>query len=207
MKRGAIAVVLLAAVGAGFVAGVRYNQDAAVSAAALRGRRILYYVDPMHPGYRSDKPGIAPDCGMAMAPIYEDGGSPAGAMPRVVPGTVAITADRQALAGVQVRAVERVTSSVPLRLYGRVEPDETRSYRINIGIDGYIRELSPATTGSPVARDQWLATVSAPDVRTAIQAYLVTLDIVDRSRRTGDSQMQLDIAAAGVVRAVGSQLA
>jgi Cu(I)/Ag(I) efflux system membrane fusion protein len=202
MKQGAIAVVLLAAVGAGFVAGVRYNQGAAVSAAALRDRRILYYVDPMHPGYRSDKPGIAPDCGMALAPIYEDGGSPATAVARAVAGTVAISADRQALAGVQVRAVERIASAEPLRLYGRVAPDETRSYRINIGIDGYIRELSPATTGSRVARDQWLATVSAPDVRTAIQAYLVTLDIVDRSRRTGDSQVQLDIAAAGVQQAL-----
>ena len=26
--------------------------------------KILYYQDPMHPWYRSDKPGIAPDCGM-----------------------------------------------------------------------------------------------------------------------------------------------
>ena len=202
IKRAAITVVLLAAVAAGFLAGVRYNRDAAVSAAALRGRRILYYVDPMHPGYRSDTPGIAPDCGMALAPIYEDGGSPGSAVARAVAGTVAISADRQALAGVQVRAVERIASSEPLRLYGRVAPDETRSYRINIGIDGYIRDLSPATTGSRVARDQWLATVSAPDVRTAIQAYLVTLDIVDRSRRTGDSQVQLDIAAAGVQQAL-----
>ena len=202
MKPGAIAVVLLAAVVAGFVAGVRYNQNAAVSAAALRGRRILYYVDPMHPGYRSDKPGVAPDCGMALTAIYEDGGSPGSAMARAVAGTVGISADRQARAGVLVRAVERIASSEPLRLYGRVAPDETRSYRINIGIDGYIRELSPVTTGSRVARDQWLATVSAPDVRTAIQAYLVTLDIVDRSRRTGDSQVQLDIAAAGVQQAL-----
>ena len=26
--------------------------------------RILYYQDPMHPWYHSDKPGLAPDCGM-----------------------------------------------------------------------------------------------------------------------------------------------
>ena len=26
--------------------------------------RVLYWVDPMHPSYKSDKPGIAPDCGM-----------------------------------------------------------------------------------------------------------------------------------------------
>src|SRR5919197_512089 len=33
-------------------------------------RRVLYYYDPMHPAYRSDRPGIAPDCGMKMVPKY-----------------------------------------------------------------------------------------------------------------------------------------
>jgi Cu(I)/Ag(I) efflux system membrane fusion protein len=161
-------------------------------------------VDPMHPGYRSDKPGTAPDCGMALAPIYEDGGAPGTATANTasVSGAVAISADRQMLAGVQVRQVERVSRREPLRLYGRVEPDETRSYRINIGIDGYVREMSAVTTGSRVAKDQWLATLSAPDVRTAAQAYLVTMDILDRSRKAGDSQGQLDIAAASVQQAV-----
>jgi len=38
------------------------------------GRKILYYVDPMHPAYKSDKPGIAPDCNMKLEPVYADGG-------------------------------------------------------------------------------------------------------------------------------------
>jgi RND family efflux transporter MFP subunit len=42
------------------------------SAAATSGRRILYYVDPMHPAYKSDKPGVAPDCGMTLEPVYAD---------------------------------------------------------------------------------------------------------------------------------------
>ena len=36
--------------------------------AAQSGRKILYWHDPMHPAYRSDKPGIAPDCGMRLEP-------------------------------------------------------------------------------------------------------------------------------------------
>ena len=35
-------------------------------------RRVLYYVDPMHPAYTSDKPGVAPDCGMTLEPVYAD---------------------------------------------------------------------------------------------------------------------------------------
>ena len=35
--------------------------------------KILYYVDAMHPSYKSDKPGIAPDCGMKLTPVYAEG--------------------------------------------------------------------------------------------------------------------------------------
>jgi ferredoxin len=41
---------------------------------------ILYWYDPMHPSYKSDKPGIAPDCGMALVPMYA-GGAAAMKMP------------------------------------------------------------------------------------------------------------------------------
>jgi membrane fusion protein, copper/silver efflux system len=35
-------------------------------------RKILYWYDPMHPQYKSDKPGTAPDCGMDLVPKYAD---------------------------------------------------------------------------------------------------------------------------------------
>jgi Cu(I)/Ag(I) efflux system membrane fusion protein len=38
--------------------------------------KAIRYVDPMHPSYKSNKPGIAPDCGMRLASVYaEDIGS------------------------------------------------------------------------------------------------------------------------------------
>jgi RND family efflux transporter MFP subunit len=62
---------------AGFVGGYGYGRWFAKTpaGAAKTGRKILYYVDPMHPAYKSDKPGIAPDCGMRLEPVYEDRGS------------------------------------------------------------------------------------------------------------------------------------
>ena len=35
-------------------------------------RKILFWYDPMHPQYKSDKPGTAPDCGMDLVPRYAD---------------------------------------------------------------------------------------------------------------------------------------
>ncbi len=44
----------------------------ATSTTAAGERKILYWQDPMHPQYTSDKPGKAPDCGMDLVPVYAD---------------------------------------------------------------------------------------------------------------------------------------
>src|SRR5207237_313729 len=61
MKNAILSLLLLGALGAGFLAGAWYNQRERVSAAGVHARKVLYYVDPMHPAYKSDKPGVAPD--------------------------------------------------------------------------------------------------------------------------------------------------
>ncbi|HVQ16403.1 MAG TPA: efflux RND transporter periplasmic adaptor subunit [Vicinamibacterales bacterium] len=67
VKAVAALVVITLAFGGGYV--VRATR---ASAKASNGRKILYYVDPMHPAYKSDKPGVAPDCGMTLEPVYAD---------------------------------------------------------------------------------------------------------------------------------------
>jgi ferredoxin len=46
-------------------------------------RAILYWYDPMHVSYKSDKPGIAPDCGMALVPMYAGEAAAAMNMPKL----------------------------------------------------------------------------------------------------------------------------
>jgi len=95
---GSVVVLSLAA----FVAG-RYS-GAPKSTSHSSSKRILYYVDPMHPAYRSDKPGIAPDCGMPLEPVYE-GDEPAGKL-QLAAGAVSISSDKQQLIGLRVEAAE-----------------------------------------------------------------------------------------------------
>jgi multidrug efflux pump subunit AcrA (membrane-fusion protein) len=64
-----VLMLLAIAFGGGYLARGSASQDLAKG----NGRRVLYYVDAMHPAYKSDKPGIAPDCGMALEPVYADG--------------------------------------------------------------------------------------------------------------------------------------
>src|SRR6266487_3097744 len=67
-------VVIVAAFAGGYV--YKAIKGGAAAPADKGARKILYWVDPMHPAYKSDKPGIAPDCGMKLEPVYADGGSP-----------------------------------------------------------------------------------------------------------------------------------
>jgi RND family efflux transporter MFP subunit len=77
IKFGAIVV----AVALIFIFGFGYGRWYSTRPAAKAGRKILYYVDAMHPWYKSDKPGIAPDCGMKLEPVYADGTTGTGARP------------------------------------------------------------------------------------------------------------------------------
>jgi RND family efflux transporter MFP subunit len=73
MKR---VLALLAVLAAGFGGGLAFQRWYAArqpqGSGTDGGRKILYWHDPMHPWYRSDKPGIAPDCNMPLEPVYAD---------------------------------------------------------------------------------------------------------------------------------------
>jgi len=77
-------IVLLVATA--FAGGYLARNGAGSAGAAGGQRKVLYWVDPMHPAYKSDKPGIAPDCGMKLVPVYANspGGPAAAPLPRNV---------------------------------------------------------------------------------------------------------------------------
>lgn len=188
MKKVVYFSVLLIAVIVAFRLGSHSGRRIAVVPAAAEARSVLYYVDPMHPAYRSDKPGIAPDCGMQLEPVYAGvplvvaASAQAGAA--LPPGSVSIDPARQQLFGVRVGPVEETSGSYKLRLLGRVAADEAKIYKINAGIEGYIQEVSAATTGSFVRKDQVLATFAAPMASMTLQTFVLNLGAEDRFKKS-----------------------
>ena len=65
-------VALLVLLAGTFAGGYVFRAAKHPTAPTATARKILYYVDPMHPAYKSDKPGSAPDCGMQLEPVYAD---------------------------------------------------------------------------------------------------------------------------------------
>jgi membrane fusion protein, copper/silver efflux system len=168
------AVVLCLAFSAGrFTGGNRMESKAA-------SRRVLYYVDPMHPSYHSDKPGIAPDCGMALEPVYE--GEPNLSAP-LPPGAVALTAERQQLIGIRVAVATASTGLRSVRTTGRIVPDDNRLFRIQAGFDGWVDTLTDTPPGSLVKADQVLATLYGPEIRSAELNYIAFISGIERVKQ------------------------
>jgi membrane fusion protein, copper/silver efflux system len=190
MRKAAYFILTLLLLVGAFWAGSWYNQRAVANNHHPSGRKVLYYVDPMHPAYKSDKPGIAPDCGMQLEPVYADAGPAASGADNGLssqsPGVVAVSPEKQQLMGVRVSPVEKASGSYQLRLFGRVTPDEARLYKLTAGIDGYIREVSAVTTGSQVKKDQLLATFSAPNASSFIQTYILNVGAQERFKKSAE---------------------
>lgn len=193
MNRLLAVAALLVLVAASFLAGAWVSHRAAPQAGAAAGRKVLYWVDPMHPSYTSDKPGIAPDCGMPLEPVYADGKPGGGGKQTLPPGTVQVSAGQQQLIGVKLGTVERSGANQTLRLAGRVVPDERRTYVINATIDGWITGVGNNTTGSVVKKDEVLATFYSSEFLSAGQALIYALTSMDRSMGTSaTTQAQKD---------------
>lgn len=173
---------------------------------AQAGRRILYYVDPMHPSYKSDRPGVAPDCGMALQPIYADSIAPVAAIESAVlpPGTVHLSEQQQQITGIRLAPAEQDQSGFrKLRLLGRVAADEQRVYRINAAADGWILDLYENSGGTRVRKNHRLATYFTPDLLTAGQSYVVAMDYLNKNGSADLSRFGRPEALANQLRNLG----
>jgi RND family efflux transporter MFP subunit len=173
-----------------FIAGYGYGRWYAVPRAAQASmgnkRRILYYVDPMNPAHRSDKPGTAPD-GMALQPVYADEASvaptakaeAATAAPNLPMGTVQISPQRQQLIGVKYGFPTLGAPVKSIRAVGKVAPDEQRIAHVHTRVDGWIDQVFVDFTGKVVDKDQPLLTLYSPDLLATQEEYLLGLKSQD----------------------------
>ena len=172
MKKLAIVLAVAAAFVGGYGYGRWYGKATPVAAASGAPRKILYWVDPMHPQYKTDKPGIAPDCGMKLVPVYADG---AQAENPAVPGTVEISAEKQQLMGVTFSTAEYEGMSDTIRAAARVTLDETRVAKVQARLEGWIDQVFVDFTGKAVRQGEPMLTVYSPEALATQQEYLLAI--------------------------------
>jgi RND family efflux transporter MFP subunit len=192
MKRKTVMVVVLLMAGS-FGLG-RWRDRPVTASAPSTPPGVLYYHDPMHPSYRSDRPGSAPDCGMKLVPVYAKGADPEPAEAGV-PGEkergVRITPEKQQLIGVRLGEAEVASNSSVFRTAGRIVADEARVYRLTAKVDGWVRKIYPDSTGTLVKKGQPLLAIYSKDLQVAQQAYVFALKQLDRFH-SGDEPDGLD---------------
>jgi Cu(I)/Ag(I) efflux system membrane fusion protein len=144
---------------------------AAMPAAKQSGeRKVLYWYDPMHPSYTSDKPGIAPDCGMTLVPKYADEME---AMKEMAPGTVLLTPEKQQLIGIRTTEVRRDRLQRTIRTVGRLAADDTKIARIHVKVAGWVEKVDVDFVGKLVEKGQPLFTLYSPELVSTQQEYLI----------------------------------
>ena len=141
--RSALPWILVAVLAAALVVAlVRRSPSAAHPAAADHAakpatpgaRKILYWVDPMVPGYKSDKPGKSPFMDMDLVPVYEDEIS-AGAAVVIDPVVVQNM-------GVRTEVVTEGPLRMEVRAVGILEEAEPNQNDVNLRVSGWIERLT-----------------------------------------------------------------
>ena len=133
--------------------------------------KILYWVAPMDPNFRRDKPGKSP-MGMDLVPVYEgqDSGDE---------DTVTISPAVVQNLGVRTAPVERGTLWRRIDTVGYVDLDETRISHIHLRTSGWIERLLVKSEGDRVKKGQLLFELYSPELVNAQEEYV-------EARRSGN---------------------
>jgi len=141
-----------------------------MSEAAPAPDEPLYWVAPMDPNYKRDKPGLSP-MGMELVPVYAEDLAGGGDSP----GTVNISPEVVNNLGVRTGEVEFGRLQQTIRTVGYIGFDEDRLQHIHTRLPGWVRKLHVKTDGVYVEQGQPLYELYAPELVTAQEEYLTAL--------------------------------
>jgi membrane fusion protein, copper/silver efflux system len=134
---------------------------------AQKPRKILFWVAPMDPTYRRDRPGKSP-MGMDLVPVYVDGQADA-------KGTIKISPVVENNLGVKTAVVKRMDLSRLIDTVGYVTVDENNIEHIHTYTDGWVKMLNVRTMGELVKKDELLLELYSPTLNNAQEEFLLAL--------------------------------
>ena len=125
-------------------------------------KKPLYWVAPMDPNYRREKPGKSP-MGMDLIPVYEkDGDSTMRS-----PGTIFISPDVVNNLGVRTSLAQRRPLRTKITTVGYVQYDEDQLVHVHPRVEGWIEKLHVKAAGDPVEKGQALYELYSPQLVNA----------------------------------------
>jgi len=149
-----IGVALSVILGAGLVWRTHAPRPTASAAAAKSERRVLYWTDPMTPGFRSDKPGKSPFMDMELVPVYAD---------ETAEAVVTVRPEIVNSLGVRTHQITRTESARRLTVQGYLFRDGGQLYALVDVLDRDATAIRPGLAATVRVADlpgrEWEATV------------------------------------------------
>jgi membrane fusion protein, copper/silver efflux system len=127
----------------------------------------------MDPQVRMDKPGKCPICGMDLIPLqnpYESTDSTA----------ITITESAMKLAEIETSIVTRGSVLKEVRLYGKIQADESLLQSQTAHFPGRIEKLLVNVTGEKISKGQLIAKIYSPELVTAQKELLEAVKLSDK---------------------------
>lgn len=125
---------------------------------------------PMHPEVAAEGPATCPKCKMDLEPRATSASRAA-----EVPGHATVETDAEGLrlAGVRTEPARRERFSRSIRTVGTVMADESRLYRAQTRISGWVEKLHVNFTGQSVRRGQPMLSIYSPELLASQEEYLL----------------------------------
>lgn len=144
--------------------------NSTVQSEESKSEKPLYWVAPMDPNYRRDKPGKSP-MGMDLIPVYEEGekANDEG------PGTINISPDVINNLGVRTGLVERKPLHSEIVTVGYVRYDEDKLIHIHPRLSGWVEKLYVKSAGDPVKKGEPLYALYSPELVNAQEELLLAI--------------------------------
>jgi len=153
----------------GYFSQSLFNSDEKISINTKSAeKQPLYWVAPMDPAYRRDKPGKSP-MGMDLVPFYGNDNTNDGE------GVVKISPVVENNLGVRTAKVEKGKLDLKIKTVGYVAFDEDKLTHIHSRIDGWIEKMAVTTEGNEVKKNQKLFDIYSPTLVNAQEEFVTAL--------------------------------
>jgi Cu(I)/Ag(I) efflux system membrane fusion protein len=151
-----------------FVLGPNNASSNAVQSAE---NQPAYWVAPMDPNFRRDKPGLSP-MGMDLVPVYENNANSDG---QDSPGTIKINPNVVNNLGVRTAKVKRNVLDITIKTVGYVQYNEDTLIHVHPRVEGWIEVLNVKAAGEYVKKGEPLYALYSPELVNAQDEFLLAL--------------------------------
>ena len=129
----------------------------------------LYWVAPMDPNFKRDKPGKSP-MGMDLIPVYEESSA------NDSPGTVSIDPVTIQNLGVKTSRVKSIKPEGTIQAVGQVQYAQNAIEHVHPRIEGWVEALNVRTQGDFIEKGEALYSIYSPELVNAQEEFVIALN-------------------------------